>query len=517
MAAGQRTVTPRGGALPDLDSLRPIVRNSAAEPADVCRSTFESADRVASPRRPRLARGLLTVLGVAALLPLAGCRERPRPSHVLLVSIDSLRADHLGAYGYPKETSPHIDALAREGTLFERAVSSTSWTLPAHVALLSGVADSAHGVVDDEFALGSEPPTLAEELSAAGFATGAVVSGPYLHRGFGLDRGFDEYLSCMGFLDEEFNPRAEAPRSLRAMHEVSHGDVTNPCVLEKATAWLRRHREGPAFLFVHFWDVHYDYLAPEAYVKGFDADYGGELDASGFETNEAISPRMDPRDLEHLLALYDAEIAFTDEHVGRLLAVLAELGIAETTLVVLTSDHGEAFFEHGAKGHRKDLHAEVVRIPLVFRGPGVPRSRRLPGPAHITDVAPTILELVRGEPVRGDGPARGVSLVPAFAAPEALAGRWVASELEAGSLDQLAVESLAWKVMLDRRTRSVRAYDLARDPEERTPLPAAPELLARLDAQRQELGRASEAAAPLPLGGPPPEVEERLRALGYID
>ena len=452
--------------------------------------------------------GALAALGTLALLSCAG---GPRLTHVLLISIDSLRADHLGAYGYARPTSPRIDRLAREGTLFERALSSTSWTLPAHAALFTGLADSRHGVVSDAFALSPQVPTLAASLAQAGFATGAVVSGPYLHPRYGLARGFGDYLNCMGFLDDGFGP---LPGPRVNIHIDSHSDVTTPCVVRRAREWLSAHRAGPAFLFLHFWDVHYDYRPPSGYAERFDPGYDGALDASGYESNTAVDKGMARRDLEHLVALYDGEVAFADEGVGAVLDLLGEIGIAGRTLVLLVSDHGDAFFEHGEKGHQKDLHAEVVRIPLVLRGPGVPAGARRPGPAHITDVAPTILALL-GLPWQRPGrPGEGMSLVPALASPNALAGRTLLMELFQ-PVRYAALEGLAVKLSRNLATGELLAYDLRRDPGELSPIPPPDAFVSELEARLKAIQplAAPEPVAPEDL---PPELDERLRALGYV-
>ncbi len=451
---------------------------------------------------------LLTVL-----LLTAGCSDGGPATHVVLVSIDSLRADHLGAYGYAKPTSPQIDALAREGTLVEQAVSSTSWTLPAHAALFTGLVDDLHKVTDPGRSLAPGVPTLAGRLADAGFATGAVVSGPFLLPRFGLARGFDDYLNCMSFLDDRFESRGVVD-----FHRASHADRTGACVVRRAAEWLRAHRDGPAFLFLHFWDVHYDYAPPPDQVARFDPDYAGGLDASDFARNPAIAPGMSPRDLEHLVALYDAGIADTDARLGEVLALLAELGLDERTLVIVTSDHGDAFFEHGEKGHQKDLHAEVLRIPLVLRGPGVPRGLRLAGPAHITDVAPTVLELLGLPAVDLTGVGVGRSLVPAFADPELLAQREVYALLRSSGRHAASLEGRSHKVMVDRIAGSVRAYDVRADPAETDPLERSREHLLRLQARVRALReRARQLPEPGSLAAPDPAVEERLRELGYVE
>ena len=458
-----------------------------------------------------MARGRV-LLALAALAAYAGCGASRPPPTVLLISIDSLRADHVGAYGYAKPTTPRIDALARSGTLFERALSSTSWTLPAHAALLTGVADSVHGVVDDSKALGPGLPTLAERLKARGFATAAVVSGPYLHPRYGLNRGFDQYLNCMGFLDDAFEPGPTAGTNINLD---SHGDVTSPCVVRRALEWLGRQRGRPAFLFVHLWDVHYDYVPPPGYAERFETPYEGGLDPSGFELNRAIHEGMPARDLEHLIALYDGEIAYTDEHVGRLLDGVAAAGRRDP-YVVLTSDHGDAFFEHGEKGHQNDLHAEVLRVPLVFAGPGIPRDARRPGPAHLTDVSPTLVELLGLGAPAARAAGDGWSLATALRDPGALRGRRLFAELDVGSARSVAVETLEWKVIRRYRPRRTDAYQPMTDPLEQSPLPAPPEMASELDRWRREAARRGAAIGAAEAGRPSGELRERLRSLGYV-
>ena len=458
--------------------------------------------------RPAL--GLALSLGLALWIGVS-CRA-PTVRYVVLISIDSLRADHLGVYGYPRNTSPHIDALARDGALFEHAISSTSWTLPAHAALFTGLPDGVHGVERAHLALGPGLPTLAERLRDSGYETVGVASGPFLAPHFGLDRGFDEYLNCMSYLDDDFEPRSERRLDF---HETSHRDVTGPCVVRKALAWLARSRDRHGFLFVHFWDVHYDYAPPPGYAERFDPDYGGTLDVSNFVMNTAIRPGMDARDFAHLIALYDGEIAATDEHVGELLSGLEALGIADSTLVVLTSDHGDAFFEHGAKGHRKDLHRESVSIPLVLRGPGIPAGLRHPGPAHITDVGPTILDLAGADvPELGEGR----TLVPALGDPSYLRDRWLLSELDTVRRQQVALESLQWKVIRDLREGTTRAYDLVADPGEVRPLRPNDGLLELLESHVERIERSARSAPdPVRARELAPETAERLRSLGYIE
>ncbi|MCH7708182.1 MAG: sulfatase-like hydrolase/transferase, partial [Myxococcales bacterium] len=282
--------------------------------------------------------------------------------------------------------------------------------------------------------------------------------------------------------------------------------------------WLAAHREQPFFAFVHLWDVHFDYAPPVPWEKRFDPNYVGDLDGRNFLRNPAIRRKMDPRDLEHLIALYDGEIGYTDVLVGRLLDQLDAQGIGSSPLVVLTSDHGDAFFEHGVKGHQQDLHVEALRIPLLFRGPGVPRGVRRPGPASIIDVAPTLLELTGLEAPGPPAVGRGVSLVEAMRDPTVLDDRWVFAELRCCGHWDTAVVGRDTKIVRDRLTDSLQVYDLKQDPGERRPRAPTVEESGRINGTLWGLKRhAPNFPAAEKIGPPAAELAEQLRALGYAE
>ncbi|MEA1929013.1 MAG: sulfatase [Candidatus Auribacterota bacterium] len=325
----------------------------------------------------------------------SGCgmeaKEREgRNVNVLLISIDSLRPDHLGCYGYERDTSPVMDRLARDGVLFKNTVSSTSWTLPAHISLFTSMDIMVHGVEGDGVSLHQDIGTLAQVLKRDGYRNAAFCSSPYLNPAFGFDRGFDLYhnidLDDPGFKDTVLPPEEE--------RDAVHDDITSPRITELSLEWLENNSSDPFFLFVHMWDVHYDYIPPAPYDRKFDPDYSGGIDGRRFIHNPSINPEMDPRDLEHIIALYDGEISWVDHHLGLIVEKLKELGVFENTLIVITADHGDEFFEHGGKGHRNTLYDEVVKIPLIIHGPGVAkRGVEVVEQAGIIDIAPTILNL----------------------------------------------------------------------------------------------------------------------------
>jgi arylsulfatase A-like enzyme len=423
---------------------------------------------------------------IVVLVALVSCAPDapPRPN-VLLISIDSLRADHVGMQGYARPTTPRLDALAAAGAAFLAAYAPSPWTLPSHVTLLTSLPPEAHGVVKRNRVLASRATTLAEVLQGAGYATAGFVSGPLLRGLYGHDQGFDVY-------DDE----------------------------------------RPFFVFLHLWDVHYDYDPPAPYDSWFDPDYAGDLDATPFENNPALSPGMAPRDLEHLVALYDGEIRFTDEWIGRLLDRLAALRIAQDTIVVVTADHGDEFLEHGQLGHGKTLFEEQLRVPLIVSYPRrIPPGRRFTDPVRLQDVAPTILGLadVPWPPAFGlpGGPpgARGVDLSPWLVGSPAESFPVLPVYASSAVLGlKRSVQAGGKKLIV--RGKSLRGtrvvYDLTTDPQEKAVGDASKEDLAALIRLGQMLNEwtaffdeqgidHSERRAL------DPEFVEQLRKLGYLE
>lgn len=511
------------------------------------RATGRPAARRPGPARVALlaATGLV-VIGAAwagwrlAARGTGGPQPPRRAPNIVLISVDMLRPDHMGCYGYHRPTSPRMDRLAAEGALFEQAVSSTSWTLPAHAALFTGLADSVHGCLDTDRPLHADHTTLAERLRARGYATAGFFSGPYLHPVFGLGQGFEAYEDCTSYARRSAELAAETgavdgPEIWRA----SHDDVTSPHVYAAVHAWLTANRRRPFFLFVHLWDVHFDFIPPPPYDTLFDPDYRGWVTGRHFLNDRRINRDMPARDREHLLALYDGEIAWTDAHVGRILDDLDALGLRDTTLVVLLSDHGSEFFEHGLKAHRQTLYDEVVRIPLIVRCPGrIAPGTRASAQVSIIDVAPTILELAGL-----DAPAdvMGRSLVPLLAG-----GEWAESDpavcelfCDAGQLrpdgtwapDEprfpirhrlRAFRRSGHKLIHDLNREQTLVFDLAADPGEQRPLADPDSPLVQAALRDAEDGRAwladfaDLARQAYPNGSLPPEVLKQLTGLGYL-
>ena len=400
---------------------------------------------------------------------LAACGE-PAPEqldgpNILLVSIDSLRPDHLGCYGYSRDTSPVIDRLAAEGVRFEVAVSTTSWTLPSHAALFTGMYDSAHGVVDNGLSLGDQHRTLAETLAGGGYQTAGFFGGPYLHPVFGLAQGFEHYQSCMTALPDDLGGEQIKQQS-RAPIGASHRDVTGPRTVEEFGSWLDgADTARPFFAFVHLWDVHYDYIPPAEIAALFvDPSYQGTVNGREFAKLIRDRTRLAPADRNHIGALYDAEIRFTDLVVGQLVGRLEEDGLLERTVVVITADHGEEFFEHQGWGHQSSLFDEQILIPLIVRWPAAFEPRVVLDQVRLIDVMPTLLSIAG---MQRQPATQGRSLVPLLTG-GSLEPQSALSELLVDLRTTRTLREGDWKYFDADRWEMQGGVHLAKDPGERT-------------------------------------------------
>jgi arylsulfatase A-like enzyme len=347
-------------------------------------------------------------LGATAVLAmLVACAapsfDDPRPDIVLIV-VDTLRADHLGAYGYVRETSLNIDALAARGALFEAAWGAAPWTLPSIMSIMTSRYPSGHRVENDGLRLESHIPTLAQTFEAAGYATGGFVSHIYVTETFGFSRGFQRF--------EDFDLDDPAYQLEAGMEP----DATR--VTDAARLWLAEQGERPVFLFVHYFDPHWPYEPPDEFRALFPSDYRGDLDA-GYDSISRFQDRQVdmPEDYRaFLLDRYDGEIRYVDREIGRLLDGLREAGRADRSWITVTSDHGEEFKEHGSVGHGRNLYEEVVRVPLIIAGPVAGTEghagRRIAAPVSGIDLFPTLIDLADLE--RRPPGLEGTSLVPAL-------------------------------------------------------------------------------------------------------
>lgn len=442
--------------------------------------------RAAGPWLLVLAPALVPALIAGAITGCGGGGSEPgaqtpaavaRPTNVLLVSFDTLRADRLGCYGHAAARTPHLDALAARGARFTQATTVTPLTLPAHSSLLTGTFPAYHGVRDNGgFYLAESQRTLAETLAAAGYRTGGFVGAFVLDARWGIAQGFER------FFDDFDLTRFEDAAGMDAIQR--RGDA----VVDQALEWLAASDERPFFAWVHLYDPHAPYDAPEPFRGRFPAGPGGA---------------------------YDAEIAFADHQLGRLLAALTARGALAQTLVVAVSDHGEMLGDHGEITHGFFVYDAAVRIPMILAGPGI-EPRVIDDQVRIVDLMPTILGRL------------------GIAAPAAVQGADLAALLAGGRQRLLALSEswfprrhYGWSELTsiqDGRYKMIRAprpelYDLEADPAELDDLAGRDP--ARLAAMRATLERMLEAlAAPAAESAQPAPVDEetraRLEALGYL-
>jgi arylsulfatase len=337
------------------------------------------------------------LLAALALLTLA-CDAAPSRRDLLLVSVDTLRADRLGTYGHPQGLSPHLDALAAESVVFERAYSTASYTLPAVISLLTGRQPDELGIRANVSVLRGGVPTLATQLWTRGWRTGAVVSNAILRRRVGIHVGFDRY-------DDQF-PTREANR---AVPEREASDTTDAAL----AMWdaLSADGDAPVFLWVHYQDPHGPYAPPEGYRERYlererrAPDGPRELAFDESQLGEGGIPAYqrvgDAREVAFYRAGYAGEVRYVDEQIGRLLAGLAERADLDEAVVVLTADHGEGLGERDYWfAHGEHLTDPIVRIPLFLRAPGLSPARRRDA-ASLVDVVPTLTRLLGVEPPEG--------------------------------------------------------------------------------------------------------------------
>ena len=328
------------------------------------RLTFE-ARRVAE-KRPRAEQFVLPLWGNPVLVDRS---TRPAKPSVILVSVDCLRADHLSAYGYPRETSPHIDAFSREAVLFETAVAASTYTLPSHASMLTGLPPSLHGA---NLSRGISPSVAyaPESLRRAGYRVSAVVSAAFLSQVYGFHRGFHSY-------------------------RVNGGRAAS--IIDRALAVVDEGEGQAQFLFVHLYDVHAPYTAPKEFIDRF-LEPGVDVTESIRVMTLRARPPNDA-ELKHVIALYDAEVAYVDQEIGRFFDELKARGLFDTSLIIITADHGEAFQEHGAWRHgrgrsldKPGLYDEIVHIPLIVKWPGETTGVEVASVVSQMDVSATILE-----------------------------------------------------------------------------------------------------------------------------
>ncbi|TNF84223.1 MAG: hypothetical protein EP299_00780 [Acidobacteria bacterium] len=389
--------------------------------------------------------GLLAGMVLAGVL-LVGCAPEEKVSGIVLISIDTLRADHLGSYGYSRETSPFLDQLAAKGVRFEQAISPASWTLPSHASMLTGLYPSSHRAVDAESSIAPSAVSVAELLQDAGFSTGAAVTSWFVSANYGFDRGFDWFQD----LDQ-------------TAHEKVGKTVDARGVIDLAEEWLEEQADQRFFLFLHLYDAHYTYNPARPYRELFATDYKGPRRKYRNYMHYKSNPLS-----EELLAfeesMYDGEIRYVDDQLARLYGILGRLGLQENTVIMVTSDHGEEFGERGSWGHGHTLFEEQVHVPLLVAGPGIEGPRTIAAPVGLVDLPPTLLELAGLSPPEG---LHGLRDRTEDSRSRAAGGRPVFLETSRFNTNLIGLRRQGWKLLIDLDTGKESLFDLSTDPGEK--------------------------------------------------
>ncbi len=452
-----------------------------------------------------------------ALLLLAGCGRpqelegRYRGGNLVWIVIDTLRADHLGCYGYPRPATPALDEFSRESLLFTNATVSMGITLPSHATLLTGLYPQNTGVLRNWGRVDDSLLTMAEALGKAGYRTGAVVSTAVLKKEKNLGQGFDQYLE--NFASGEWEPDAPG-QDLR--RKGTAGDA-----LDSAWDWIEENRPGPFFLFVNLYDVHWPFIVPEEFRGRFSGAASRETPAGTYTPEAWAKILADPAKL-NLIDEYDEALAYADAEIGKFLRRLRESGLGESTLVAVSSDHGEELYGHrDYPSHGLYLYDGVVRIPLLLRLPDRARSGTFENPVDSVDIFPSFLDLLG---VSAPGKTDGRSFLAALKDPEK--GRDFAFALRV--LEDENARPLPRQYMIRGRGRKLihspdgesEFYFLERDPRESRDEHEALSGRERKNAAGMKArGEAWFRPGQL-LEGPPeapdPETARELRALGYL-
>jgi arylsulfatase A-like enzyme len=367
--------------------------------------------------------------------------------NVVVLLIDTLRASKLRPYNpQSRVRTPIFDGIVERGTLFERAHSQENWTKPSVASVLTGLTPSTHRAITTEARLPASAELVSEVFDGAGFHTASFLANGYVSDRFGFDQGWDHYTNMI-----------REGRSTEAED-----------VFREAGDWIEQHHDERFFVYVQTIDPHVPYDPPAEFLQTYDprTDYAGQVQPR--RTGELLeaakgnrpSVVFDESDLTRLTALHDGEISYHDRELGRFLERLAAMGVADDTLLVITSDHGEEFRDHGSFGHGHSVYQELIQVPLVFHRPGlVPQGRRVPQPVSTMNVSQTILELAD---VRGLRAAEGRSLVSDM---HGLVPSHPMLAFTNMLDDKRVIRSRRWKMVLSGINAKI--FDLGQDPQER--------------------------------------------------
>ena len=463
----------------------PFAHRYAAEP------TFTDANQSASPRSPR---------------------------HIVLITVDTLRAGSLSSYDPTGGPTTEIDRFAKDGVLFENAVSPAPWTLPSLASMLTGLSPSVHVVTEMTSRMSGNVTTLGEHLAESGYHTAAIVTNELLRPDANFSQGYRDYI----YLNQPSFGGSVGARLLQATLPAAYPPTPWPSTTDtthRAVRWLEHNRDADFFLWVHYFDPHAPYAPPREYLPAsIRPGMPVEVDPIKEEVLLRVPPRAEQRWMRQL---YDAEVRYVDDNIGRLLDALRELGIYDEALIMLTSDHGEEFWDHGGQGHGHSQYNELLLVPLIVKLPETSRTGRVSAMVSTASITPTVLDIsgLSYDPAGMSSP----SIAPLLTGdPENYHDVPIVSTAQMLFAPKEAVFFDDLKYIGSRHDENPSLFQLDRDPRElRSVAYAHPALIAR--AQRlltQHLEASTELRARYQIAEEAARLDEdtlrRLRALGYV-
>jgi arylsulfatase A-like enzyme len=375
-------------------------------------------------------------------------------TNVILITISTLRADHTGCLSYKRDTTPNLDELGKQAVLFRNAFAASGWTMPAHGSIFTSLYPKAHGAVNINSGLAAENNTLAEILKNNGYYCAGFCCNPRLGQKQGFAQGFDLYddysvslmLNSLAF---------ENNRTVNINRKRTNGFIN-----DAATRWLQDNTQKPFFIFLHYYDNHWDYLPPAPYDKLYDPNYRGPIDGTNIAREPLFSNPPTEQDIRHIIALYDGELRQTDNDLGEILRFLKKKKLLDNSIIVIVGDHGEQFYEHGHTS-RQGIYEELIHIPLVISVPGA-HTKAIDSLASQVDILPTILDYLQ---IPLPSTCQGKSLKPLIEGQTEIVNDFVFVEYTGGTApDCAAVRSTQYKYY--EQAGDTFAYDLLKDPGE---------------------------------------------------
>ncbi len=442
-------------------------------------------------------------------LAVTGCPKKEPPRNVLLVIIDTLPASHVGAYGYERDITPHLDEFAKQAIVFDNAIAPSSWTLPSIASILTGVWPHQHqaGLHLDPYTqedrrmakMKPDVVSMAEVFKHQGYATAGFFNNPFVHPGFGLDVGFDLYSYAPG-----------DNLKIRTAEQVT----------QTAAHWLeaREDDERGFFMVLHFFDPHLAYDPSPTFSFPYIQGYKGELKApfdADIHKIRSGEMKLSQEDKNFIMGLYDAEVAGVDAELWKFMNFLKEKGLYENTAIVVTADHGEEFWEHGSFEHGHSLYNELLHVPLIMRLPGsYTAGSKVPQRVTLCDIFPTLAAYME---ISLPFKVSGINLMPrggVFTIPP----RYIISENVHYGPQQQAFFSANYKMIINIESGRIQVFDLKADPQEINNVFGAVEMPQKIKEQIQFAADQINEGLKEPANEAllDQETWDKLKALGYV-